>query len=104
VTKFDAATAADLLVDSGLLWAINRSVLHPLGLALAVNMEGEDLLSFDLLETKDPSGMIFDAEAMAEGVAKHRSFMKHTGNDRVRARRSSLGYAVQGMGPPPKKR
>jgi hypothetical protein len=32
------------LVDSGLLWLINRSVFHPRGYALAVSEDGWDLL------------------------------------------------------------
>ncbi|QOC89864.1 hypothetical protein [Micromonospora craniellae] len=37
------------LRDSGLLWLINRAVLHPRGFALAVVMQGEDAVGWQLL-------------------------------------------------------
>ena len=103
MTELDAAKAAALLVDNGLLWDINRRILHPLGLALAVDMDGEDFLKFSLLETRDPEGLAFDAEAMADGIQKHRAYMRHIGNARVIKRRAALGYAIQGTGPKPLK-
>ena len=37
ITLEDLQPAAELLVGTGLLWAINRYVLHPRGFALAVD-------------------------------------------------------------------
>lgn len=68
-----AAEAAQLLLDSGLLGEINRAVLHPRGLALAVQMDDNDrAVGFSgLVDCRDdPEGIWFDAELRREIAAK----------------------------------
>lgn len=62
----NAADAAQLLLDSGLLGEINRVVLHPRGLALSVvfDLVADKAVGFaGLLDYRDdPSGLGFNAE------------------------------------------
>lgn len=45
------------LLDSGLLWKINRDLLHPIGLALAAGKS-----------TADPDAVVLDVRVAADGV------------------------------------
>lgn len=68
-----AAEAAQFLQENGLLGEINRLVLHPRGLALAVLVDDNDkAVGFSgLLDYRDdPSGIWFDAEFRRELAAK----------------------------------
>jgi hypothetical protein len=51
---------------SGLLWALNRMLLHPRGLALEVDVNGEAWLE----GTSDPKGFEFDEESEKGGRRK----------------------------------
>jgi len=53
-------------LDGGLLFAVNREVLHPLGLALEVVIEddGETHLGGIWDYRDDPEGILFDEEKM----------------------------------------
>lgn len=89
------AEAADFLQRTGLLFEINRVVLHPLGLALAV-WENDDgaIAGFAGLSDHrdDPDGMIYPESIMVSGLERLTQF----GADAIRAERERrLGYVVQ---------
>jgi hypothetical protein len=87
---------AELLVDSGLLFEVNRRVLHPLGLALAVECV-EDVprrISPRLRRTDDPEGIYFGAEAFEDGARKFEEFWIRERDAWIR-RREILGFVVQ---------
>jgi hypothetical protein len=101
---------ATFLVDSGLLFEINRRILHPLGLAIAVEVPGEDapeggvLVSpMSVLDVRDdPEGFCFEDEAYVQGKAKLAAFLEDTQfRKRIMARRASLGYVIQSIPPEP---
>lgn len=84
--------AVQLLVDTGLLFEINRSVLHPLGLALMVDDSGFR----GLLDVRhDPEGFIFDEEALASGTKKFFAYMASHGDEALTARWRRLGFQEQ---------
>lgn len=60
--------AAKLLLETGLLAEINRLVLHPRGLALPVNVENDEQVSFldYLLNTDDPDGFEMGPDLLKE--------------------------------------
>ena len=88
---------AKLLRESGLLFEVNRRVLHPLGYALAITMDGSAALEFTLLDnTADPEGMCFEEELFKEALTRFRAWMNKVGNVRVEVRKQALGYVVQG--------
>jgi hypothetical protein len=89
-------------VDAGLLFEINRQVLHPLGLAMAVQQDTEtgEILGFAGFQDSrdDPEGIIFDAEDFAEARARHQRYLDERGSEALRTRETSLGFCVQGPG------
>jgi hypothetical protein len=79
------------LVDSGLLYMINRDYLHPVGLALTVK-SGAICLKDSRLE---PEKMIFTKEVVIAGYAKLRKFMEEFGNAQMERRVTELGWSTQ---------
>ena len=101
---------ATFLVDSGLLFEINRRILHPLGLALAVEvpdegtpLSGELSSLISVLDVReDPEGFCFSDESCLQGKAKLEAFLEEQQfQKRLMARRASLGYVVQSIPPEP---
>ena len=89
--------APKFLVESGLLFEINRNILHPLGLALALHVDATGKLSkieiWDIRE--DPEGFVFDADSLKVGEAKLAKFMDVQGNEIVTRRKDKLGFVYQ---------
>lgn len=86
------------LVDDGLLFEINRQVLHPLGMALAVVVDSSNQStpeSVVLLETDDAEGVLFDESNFIDGASKFSNYFKKAGEDRVSKRYETLGYIRQ---------
>ena len=77
--------AAQFLRESGLLFKINRSVLHPLGLALAIEQhdDGTLTMSQELLDYRDEDGIYFDEESIARGTERLRRFHEAGGSSSV---------------------
>lgn len=89
---------ANFLIDSGLLFEINRQILHPLGLALQVTIEdnGEASISGLMDCRSDPEGMAFEEETLAEGIRKLDAYMSEHGAKALESRYRALGYRIQG--------
>jgi hypothetical protein len=86
------------LVDNGLLFEINRKVLHPLGLALIVDTSRDNrrrLAITGLAETDDEEGFLFDQETFEHGLDKLQKFMEKTGQIRIDNRMAKKGFVVQ---------
>lgn len=85
------------LIDSGLLFAINRTVLHPLGLALALHMtEDYKIVNVELWDSRDdPEGIIFVEELLEEGEKKLKKFFEAYGTKKHQERLEKLGYIFQ---------
>lgn len=64
--------AAKTLVESGLLFEINRRVLHPRGLALEVieQDDGTHVMSQELQDWRDEGGIEFGPESIERGEKK----------------------------------
>ena len=80
------------LHDSGLLFEINRLLLHPLGLALEVELESASIKIQDLRE--DPEGMLFEEEAFARARSRYQAFLDEN-RSRLEARERALSFRVQ---------
>lgn len=91
------------LIDSGLLFAINQNVLHPLGLALAVN-EGEEAGTSGEISIwdcrKDPEGILYGDKTFSSGTDKYEKFMQEFGLKKLKEREDLLGYLVQNFPDP----
>jgi len=100
---------ASYLVDTGLLFEINRRILHPYGLAMAVSFP-DGLQEHDKTATSapillwdnrdDPEGVYFAPETFKEGAAKLSITVETFKNvGKFETRRKALGYVIQGMSP-----
>lgn len=86
------------LVDNGLIFEINRKVLHPVGLALIVDIERgkrNQLAITALLETDDPESFLYDDEGIEVGTEKYKAFLKKRGQKFIDSRIESFGKSVQ---------
>lgn len=89
------------IMDMGLLFEINRRVLHPLGMAMAVNIDPndpEDEGEFGgILDSRDdPEGFIYGDDLMESGLKKFEDYMEREGLEKLRVRQEQLGYIIQG--------
>ena len=87
--------------EYGLLFEINRRVLHPLGLAMAVEIDDDGNVAFSnkIWDCRDdPEGIIYDEETFEEAQERFLTFMKEQGNDLIKCRKEQLGYFVQTKG------
>lgn len=89
--------AAKFITDSGLLFEINRAVLHPLGLALVVVQEDDGTIRFGGIwdNREDLEGIVFSDDLLREGANKLQEYMDSTGNKALDARRAVLGQITQ---------
>jgi hypothetical protein len=90
------------LMGSGLLFSINRQVMHPLGLALSVIADKETgrVCGFGPIQDSrdDPEGIIFGADDFADGMAKLGRYLKERGGRALLHRKDAIGFIVQGPG------
>jgi hypothetical protein len=92
--------AAKYLLDTGLLFEINRTVLHPLGLALSVECddETEEVNGFAYLwdSTDDSEGICFSTEILVEGRKKLDGYLAERDVKKLyEERKKALGYIIQ---------
>jgi hypothetical protein len=75
----------NFLIDTGLLFEINRMVLHPLGYALAMTVDAaNNVLEFSIWDShEDPEGLVFSKETFEQGRSKLYKFMRQQGDNRV---------------------
>lgn len=85
----------DYLLDSGLLFEMNRQFLHPLGMALAVKVSNgvKQLAIKDF--RNEPEKVLFGKEVIAVGRQKFEEFLKDFGFGQMERRRVKLGYSTQ---------
>ena len=85
------------LHDTGLLFHMNRTILHPLGLSLAIaeqNIQGQGITSLVLHETADLNGFEFTDADMKQALASYDVFLTER-KSRVLTRGKTLGYIQQ---------
>lgn len=96
ILKKASQVVAEELYNTGLLFEINRRVLHPLGLAMSVQVEDDGMVDIaPLVRTSDPEGIHYWPETLEEGFKKYQTFMKAGGLERMRRREAALGYIEQ---------
>lgn len=82
------------LDDNGILFEVNRRVLHPLGLSLQVSSDGQA----ELFQTTDPVGMVFTAGTFQAGESELLEYMAREGDSRLISRQAFLQFIEQ-VGP-----
>jgi len=88
------------MVDNGLVFEINRKVLHPLGLSLDIGIHPDNskwlaikgLLS---VEDGDEEGFIFDGETFNVGADRYKMYLAKEGQKKLDDRERSIGYVIQ---------
>ncbi len=100
VKKCDSSKdTAKFLSDNGLLFEINRQILHPLGLAMYVQRDEDTGLEDGVMGVyvdQDAGGIVFDPDTYNEGIAKTEKYMEETrGYARIAQRVSRYGFKVQ---------
>jgi len=89
---------AKFLLESGLLFQINRTFLHPLGLALEVEIDKKtDEVKFGgIWDCRDePKGILFSENAFKEGYRKWKKFSRQEGEKKITERLKQLGFIIQ---------
>jgi hypothetical protein len=95
--KVPLAQVASFLLDSGLLFEFNRTILHPLGLALSVTEYPGGVVDFSGISVdKDPEGTCFGPESLEEGRTKLEEFLLGVSAAEKQALRTkAIGYVKQ---------
>lgn len=85
------------LYDTGLLFEINRKVLHPRGLAIGTNHDDDDaVVGMFLRDVADLEGIVFGEASWDEGRAKLSAFDESRNHlERVEARQNTYGEYTQ---------
>lgn len=81
-------------VKEGYLQEVNRQFFHPLGLALVVSVDDDNIVSLaGVWNSRDDSeGIYFSDEVLDAGKAKNLEMIKA---ERMKPRQDSLGYWIQ---------
>jgi len=89
---------ANFLTGTGLLFEINRRVLHPFGLALEIiqDVESGESKIGGVWDKRDvEGGMLFLEGSVAEGAKKFKAFLEEFGYDKLKEREADVGFQVQ---------
>jgi hypothetical protein len=89
---------AMFLFETGILYKINKAVLHPLGYALAIGKhENGEMSILGLIDyTTNPQGATYTKEAFEVGRQKFKRHLQEKGSARLKMRKQALGYVFQG--------
>lgn len=84
------------LRDNGLLFEINRQVLHPLGLELHLELDDEGrLTAIDLTDNREsPHPISFTPEVFQKGRAAYEAYLGESGRRNMQKRRK-VGMVIQ---------
>lgn len=87
----------EFLVENGLLFEINRLILHPLGLALEIELTDDGKFVFGKLWDcrDDAEGVLFSPDTWDDGQEKLDKYMKSEGKEAHESRKKILGFIVQ---------
>lgn len=84
------------LLDSGILFEINRSFLHQLGIAMVAKKDSEGKLVLALKDSRQtPEDLIFQKNVYEKGHIKLRRFMRDFGHQQMQRRDKALGWSSQ---------
>ncbi|MFE6126800.1 hypothetical protein ACFQ6Q_00785 [Streptomyces sp. NPDC056437] len=64
------------LSESGVLWLINRKVFHPGGMALALYVEGDEVLGWKLIRSDPNEPFSFPEDVDIDGYRKAQATMR----------------------------
>jgi hypothetical protein len=86
------------LVDNGLVFEINRRILHPLGMAMVVDVDRNNKRNIAItaiLSTEEQEGFLYDEEGYDVGKEKYQKFLNKGGQERLDYRLAKYGFVEQ---------
>ncbi len=96
---------AAYLLDSGILFEINRSFLHQLGIAMVAKKDESGKLVLALKDSREtPEALSFNQEVYVKGNMKLRRYMQDFGHSQMKRRDKLLGWSSQSWFVPDDKR
>jgi len=88
------------LVDSGLLFELNRQMLNPVGVSLGVSRGEGGRLVLTLIDNRpSPESAVYPAVALEAGRRKYVRFSDTYARKQMARRRRAMGQAVQHVEP-----
>lgn len=91
----DKAVDIDYILDSGLLFHLNHSVFHPIGIAMTIKVvDGKKQWGFKDCRN-EPESLIFDTNSLELGKLKLSNFLRSFGDDQMARREKKLGWGCQ---------
>lgn len=95
----DYKSYGKFLIDNGLLFEINRKVMHPIGLSFVIDIDSKNkkrLVIVGIDQTDDEEGFLFDEETLEFNKKKYNNFIrKFNINEKLEARKNKLGFIEQ---------
>jgi len=88
---------AQFFLETGLLFEINRAVLHPIGLSLLVQKTDMGM-ELGLLDHRDNPTITFDPVTYQKGRTKWKQYWQTKGQKTHQRRERLLGFTVQQEG------
>jgi len=86
----------DWVVNSGLLFHINHTILHLLGVALTVRVDAKGNKSWGFKDNRaNPEELVFDKNQIAISKPKLEDFLASYGHSQMSRREKKLGWACQ---------
>lgn len=85
------------LLDSGLLFALNHQLFHPLGMAMEIKINDDNSKEFGGIwdYREDEEGLLYDEETLLSGMEKLSKFMEEFGAAKLQQRQEKLGFIYQ---------
>lgn len=86
----------EFLIDNGILFEINRQILHPLGMQLEISLDSDGRVeNVDLMDNRDSEAPIyFSSEEYERGRQKYQAYMESAGRRNIQKRRR-MGLVIQ---------
>src|SRR5688572_5972392 len=96
MTWKDRPVDEKFLLDSGLLFEINRQILHLVGIAIAFKRDEKGNLILTFKDSRDkPAELTFSRDALIACRKKTAAFMHEFGNSQIDKRTEVLGVGCQ---------
>lgn len=92
----DKTIDIDFVLDSGLLFHINHSVFHPLGIALTIKVDDKGNKQWGFKDCRnEPESLVFDKGSLELGKMKLERFLREFGDGQMSRREKKLGWGCQ---------
>ncbi len=86
----------DYLIDSGLLFEINRTILHLFGIAVTARTDAQGRKSLGFKDMRsEPEKLVFDKATVEMGTTKLQKYLKEFGHGQMNRRIKHHGKATQ---------